>query len=55
MSVNFRLKAIQIIGKRKAFYRQSIPQSRCARNETVEIDTLVTFMNGYREIMQSIK
>ena len=27
MSVNSRLKATKIIGKRKAFYRQRIPES----------------------------
>ena len=40
MSVNSRLKAIQIIGQGKAFYRQRIPQSSFARKETVDIDIL---------------
>ena len=36
MSVNSRLKAIQIIGQRKAFYWQRIPESSCARKEPVD-------------------
>ena len=35
MYVNSRLKAIWIIGQRKAFYRQRIPESSYARKETV--------------------
>ena len=46
MSVNSRLKAILIIGQRKAFYRQRIPEFSCARKETADIDILVTFQNG---------
>ena len=50
MSVNSRLKAIQIIGHRKTFYSQRITDS------THAIDILVTFRNnGNRKIMQSIK
>ena len=55
MSVNSRLKATKIKGQRKAFYRQRIPESSCARKETVDIDILVTSRNGYRKIMQSIR
>ena len=55
MSVNSRLKVTKIIGQRKAFYRQRIPESSCARKETVDIDTLVTSRNGDRKIMQSIR
>ena len=55
MSVNFRLKVPKIIGQRKAFYRQRIPESSCARKEIVEIDILVTSRNGDRKIMQSIR
>ena len=39
----------------KAYYRQTIPQFGCARKETVDIDIVVTSMNGERKIMQSIK
>ena len=46
MSVNSRLKATKIIGQRKAFYRQIIPESSCARKETVDVDILVTSTNG---------
>ena len=55
MSVNSRLKAIWIIDRRKEFYRQRIPKSGCARKETVDIDILVTFRNGERKIMRSIR
>ena len=54
MSVNSKLKAIKIIGPTKAFYRQRIPESSCARKETVDIDIPVTSRNGDRKIMQSI-
>ena len=55
MSVNSRLEATKIIGKRKAFYRQRIPESSCARKETVDINILVTSRNGDRKIMKSIR
>ena len=55
MSVNSRLKATKIMGQRKAFYRQRIPEFSCARKETVDIDILVTFRNGDRKIMQYIR
>ena len=55
MSVNSRLKATKMIGQRKAFYRQRIPEFSCAKKETVDIDILVTSRNGDRKIMQSIK
>ena len=54
MSVNSRLKATKIICQRKAFYRQGIPESRCARKKTVNIDILVTSRNGDTK-MQSIR
>ena len=55
MSVHSRLKATKIIGQRKAFSRQRIPESSCARKETFGIDILVTSRNGDRKIMQSIR
>ena len=55
MSVSSRLKATKIIGQRKAFYRQRIPESSCARKETVDVEVLVTSRNGDRKIMQSIR
>ena len=55
MSVNSGLKATQIIGQRKAFYRQRIPEPSCLRKETVDIDVLVTTRNGHRKIMQSMR
>ena len=55
MFVNSRLKATKIIGQRKSFYRQRIPESSCAREETADKDILVTSRNGDRKIMQSIR
>ena len=55
MSVNSRLKATKIIGQRKVFYRQRIPESSCASEETVDIDILITSKNGNRKIMQFIR
>ena len=42
-------------GQRKAFYWQRIPDARCARKETVDINILVIATSGDRKIMQSIK
>ena len=55
MFVNSGLKATKIIGHRKAFYRQRIPEFTHARKETVDIDILLKSRNGDRKIMQSIK
>ena len=55
MPVNSKLKTTKIIGQRKAFYRQRIPESSCARKETVNIDILVISRNGHRKIMQFIR
>ena len=49
------LKVTSILAQRKAFYRQGIPESSCARKETVDIDINVTSRNGDRKIMQSIR
>ena len=54
MSVNSGLKATKIIGQRKAFYRQRIPEPSCARKETVDIDILETSRDGDRKILPSI-
>ena len=55
MLVNFRLKAIWIIGQRKTFYRQRIPESSCAMKEAVDIDIRVTSRNCDRKIMPSVR
>ena len=55
MSVNSELKATKIIGQRKAFYRQRIPEFSCARKETADIDILVTSRNRDRKILQSTR
>ena len=49
MSTNSRLKATKIIGQRKAFCKQRIPESSCAKKETVDIDILVTSRNGEKK------
>ena len=54
-SVQCILKVIKIIGQKKAFYRQGIPESSCARKETVDIDILITSRNGDRKITQSTR
>ena len=46
MSTNFRLKAISIIGQRKTFYWQRIPESSYSRKKYHYIDMLVTSRNG---------
>ena len=55
MSGNSGLKATKIIGQRKAFYRQRIPEFSHVREETVDIDILVTSRNGDSKIMQSTR
>ena len=55
MSVNSGLKATKILGQRKAFYRQGIPEFSRVRKETVDIDILATSKNGGRKIEQSIR
>ena len=40
-TVNSRLKATKIIGQRKAFYRQRIPEPSCPRKETVDVDIIL--------------
>ena len=49
------LKDDQIIDQRKVFYRQRIPESNCARKETVDIGNLLTSRNGNRKIIESIR
>ena len=51
MYVNSRFKATKIIDQRKVSYRQRIPESGCARKETVDIDILVTSRNGDRKMV----
>ena len=55
MSVNSTLNATSIKGQRKPFYRLKIPESSCAKKETVEIDVLVRSRNSDRKIMQPIR
>ena len=47
MSVNSRLKATKIICQRKAFYRQRVPESSCAKKQTADIDIPETSRNGH--------
>ena len=53
MSVNSGLKATKIIGQRKAFYRQIIPEPSCARKETVDIDILAISRNGDKPLEET--
>ena len=53
MSVNFRLKATKIIGQRKAFCRQRIPELSRAGKEAVDKDVLVTSRNAIKSCNQS--
>ena len=55
MSLNSRLTATKIIGQRKVFHRQRIPESSYVWKETVDIDILVTSRNCDRKIVQSIR
>ena len=41
VSINSRRKAIYIIGQRKAFCEQRIPESSCMREETADIEILI--------------
>ena len=54
MSANSRLKVTKIIGQRREFLRQRIPESSCAKKETVDIYILVKSRNGVKKIMQFI-
>ena len=53
--IKTRLKAIQIIGQRKALCKQRIPVSSIARKETVDINILITSRNDDRKNMQSFR
>ena len=44
-----------MISQGKAFCRQRIPQSSCARKETADRDIFKTFKNGDRKTMQPIR
>ena len=46
MPVNSRLTATLIIGQRKEFYRQRIPEPSCASKKTADIDIVITCRNG---------
>ena len=47
--------AIYIRGQGKPLYGQRVPESSCEMKETVDIDILITSMNGNKKIMQSIR
>ena len=54
MSFNYRLKATEIVGQRKAFCRQRITESSCVRKETVNIDIRVKPRDDDRNYLLSI-
>ena len=43
--ISSRLTAIYIIGQRKGFCRQIIPEPSCVRKGTVDIDIIIKFRN----------
>ena len=53
LSCSGDLKLIKIIGQRKAFSRQRIPDSSCARTETVDKDIFLTSKKEDRKIVQT--
>ena len=55
MFVHSEFKATKMIDQRKAFYRQIILESSYVRKETLDIGILVTYGNGDRKTMQSIR
>ena len=55
MSVNYKLKTIETIGERKAFYEQRSRESSCGKKETVDIGILITSRDDNRKIMKSIR
>ena len=55
MLVHSEFKATKMIDQRKAFYRQIILESSYVRKETLDIGILVTYRNGDRKTMQSIR
>ena len=55
MSINYTLKTTKIIGQRKVFFRQRIPEFSCARKKAVVIDMLVIYRNDDRKIVQFIR
>ena len=55
VSVNSRLQAAKIIDPTKAFYRQRVPESSCARKKTVDIAILVRMVTKNHAIYQNNK
>ena len=53
--LTLRLKAIQIKSQRKTFDKERIPESRCTRKETFDIDIFIKSKNNDRNIMQLIR
>ena len=53
--INSTLRAFRVIGQRKTFCWQKIPEFSCAGKETVDIDICITSRNCNRKTMQSIK
>ena len=55
VSINSRLKVIQIIGHRRVLYRQRIPDTSYTRLETPDLDILLISRYGDRKIIQPIR
>ena len=54
-SINFGLITIYIKGQRKEFCWQRIPERSGTKNETVDIEILITSRKGDRKIMQKTR
>ena len=54
MSVNYWRITMWIIDQTKPFCKQSIQESSCARNETVDIEIVMISKNGDRKNIQPI-
>ena len=55
MSVNSRLKAVQVTVQRKPFYRQRIPEPSSAKKETADIGILITSRNGEKKRKKEVE
>ena len=56
VSINYCLLPVYIIGQRKAFCGQRIPEFSCSRKETLNIEILITSRRkGDKKIMEPIR
>ena len=55
MPINSRLKTVWVIGQRKAFCMQTIPEWGCGKKQTVDIYILLKSRNEEKITMQNIR